>query len=285
MRPQLAHFSEPQNRKQNMNPIDYGCSFTIAGGDRPGNTPRFWIDSRTRIIDDSSGTQEDFYRTDACVTERTFGAGQIFPEYTYMGSRIWGPEKTWFYRHKAEADVLISDTRPQAMVYETDEIWGPARHHLVEPDVEEISDDTEIIQATCGGRVLIGQTEMQSHDRKLRAIFEFPIKTMNTVGADGFDWLSSIKSYAPVEPGDRTAVYQVDTGPIAFAHLDRNCESHHERIQMAYVAFNAPDLASFMLFEPASLRDDHGNVRARVNGYHRPVLLPATNRIYALKDS
>jgi hypothetical protein len=266
-----------------MNPIDYGRSFTIAGGERPGNVPRFWIDSRTRIIDDANETYEDYYRTDACVTERTFGAGQIFPEYTYMGSRIWGSEKTWFYRHKEEAEVLISNTRPQAMVYESDSIWGPVRHHLVDADVEEIEDDSEILEATREGRVLIGQTEIQNAERKLRAIFEFPIKTMNTVGRDGFEWLGSINSYAPVDPGNRAAVYQVDTGPIAFAHLDREFESHHERIQMAYVAFNAPDLASFMLFEPASLLDDDGNVKARVNGYHKPVLLPATNRVYALK--
>ena len=265
-----------------MNPIDYGRSFTIAGADGPGNAPRFWIDSRTRIIDQTDGTHEDFYRTDACVTERTFGAGQIFPENTWLGSRIWGPKKTWFYRHKVDADAAIGTSRPQEMIYDTDGIWGPVRHHLVEAAVEELTDDVAIIEATRTGRVLIGQTEIHNEERKLHAIIEYPIKTINTLRADGLESLAKF-SYPTADTTARAALYQVDTGPVAFAHLDRDCDEHYERIKMAYVAFNASDQASFMLFEPKPLYDEQGNVRGRVNGYHRPVLLPATNRIYAME--
>lgn len=267
----------------NLDPIDYGRSFTVAGADGPGNAPRFWIDSRTRIIDEADGTYEDYYRTDACVTERTFGAGQIFPESTWLGSRIWGPQKTWFYRHKVDADAGVGGRRKQEMVYDTDAIWGPVRHHLVGTEVEELTDDVAIIEATRAGRVLIGQTEIRNDERKLRAIIEYPIKTMNTLRADGFESLVRFPYPAAGTTG-RSALYQVDTGPVAFAHLDRDCDEHYERIQLAYVAFNAPDQASFMLFEPTPLCDDEGNVRARVNGYHRPVLLPAVNRIYAMRD-
>jgi len=265
-----------------MAPIDYGRSFTIAGADGPGNAPRMWIDSRTRIVNETDGTYEDYYRTDACVTERTFGSGQIFPENTWMGSRIWGPKKTWFYRHKVDADATIGTSRPQEMVYDTDGIWGPVRHHLVDARTEELADDVAIIEATRTGRVLIGQTEIRNDARKLRAIIEYPIKTMNTLRADGFGSLEKF-SYPTAETTGRAALYQVDTGPVAFAHLDRDCEEHYERIQLAYVAFNAPDLASFMLFEPAPLHDEQGNVKARVHGYHRPLLLPAINRIYAME--
>jgi len=266
-----------------LEPIDYGRSFTIAGADGPGNAPRMWIDSRTRIFSEADGTYEDYYRTDACVTERTFGSGQIFPKETWLGSRIWGQKKTWFYRHKIDADASIGTSRPQEMVYDTDGIWGPVRHHLVEAGVEELTDDAAIIEATRAGRVLIGQTEICNDDYKLRAIIEYPIKTMNTLRADGFERLAKYP-FPTAETTGRSALYQVDTGPVAFAHLERDCEEHYERIQLAYVAFNAPDQASFMLFEPAPLLDEQGNVKARVHGYHRPVLLPATNRAYAMKD-
>jgi len=265
-----------------MQPLDYGRSFIIPGKDGAGNTPRQWIDSRVRIIDDANSAQEDYYRTDLCVTEYTFGAGQIFPERTWYGSRCWGPTKTWFYRHFIDADTKPAG-REQAMVYDTDGIWGPVTRCLIERDAEELTTDAAIIHATRDGRILVGQTEIHNEERNLRAIIEYPIKTMNTLWAEGYESLKNSR-FEMIDPGDREGIYQVDTGPIPFAHLDRDCEHHYERIQLAHVAYNTADLASFMLFDSKPLLDEQGDVRAKVNGYHKPVLMPAANRIYALKD-
>lgn len=264
-----------------MQPLDYHRSFIIPGSlEHPGNVPRQWIDSRVRIIDDASGATEDYLRTDLCVTEHTFGAGQIFPQRTWCGSRCWGPTKTWFFRHFVDADDQPARTRPQAMAYDTDGIWGPITRHLVEAVCEELADDAAIIRATREGRPLVGQTEIANDAGNLRAIIEYPIKTMNTLWAEGYDSLKH-DMFQSIDPGDRAGIYQVDTGPVPFAALELTCDSHHERITLAHVAFNQSDNASFMLFAPRELKDDAGNVRARVNGYHQPVHLPAQNRIYA----
>ena len=53
-----------------MTPLDYGRSFLIGNG--PGNEVRFWVESRTRIIDDERGSSEDFIQTASCKSERTF---------------------------------------------------------------------------------------------------------------------------------------------------------------------------------------------------------------------
>lgn len=41
-----------------MNPIDYALSFIH--GSLPANTVRFWVESRTRIIDEEEGRTENF---------------------------------------------------------------------------------------------------------------------------------------------------------------------------------------------------------------------------------
>lgn len=56
---------------------------------------------------------------------------------------------------------------------------------------------------------------------------EYPIKTMN------------------IHP-ERTQ-YQVDTGPILFADLDRAKEHTINRMCMAFVCYNGPDVAEFVL--------------------------------------
>ena len=56
---------------------------------------------------------------------------------------------------------------------------------------------------------------------------EYPIKTMN------------------IHP-ERTQ-YQVDTGPILFADLDRVKERTINRMRMAFVCYNRTDVAEFVL--------------------------------------
>lgn len=267
-----------------LKPLNYSRSFIIPGSaDHAGNVPRQWIDSRVLITDEDADITEEYLRTDLCVTERTFGAGQIFPERTWCGSRCWGPHKTWFFRHFVDADDKPGRSRQQAMAYDTDSIWGPITRHLVQGNADELTTDAAIIRATREGLPLVGQTEIQNKAGNLRATIEYPIKTMNTLWAAGYHHLEG-QDFDVIDPGDREGIYQVDTGPVPFADLELDCEHHHERITLAHVAYNQSDNASFMLFAPRELKDDNGNTKAHVNGYHQPVLLPAHNRIFALKD-
>ena len=53
-----------------MNPLDYGRSFIIGNG--PANEVRFWVESRTRLIDVRTGTYEDYLQCGSCKSENTF---------------------------------------------------------------------------------------------------------------------------------------------------------------------------------------------------------------------
>ena len=72
-----------------LRPLDYGRSFLI--GRWPGNQVRFWVESRTRIIDEKAGTHEDYVQTGSCKTEDTFGPGNLFREDCRDFLPIFGP--------------------------------------------------------------------------------------------------------------------------------------------------------------------------------------------------
>ena len=56
---------------------------------------------------------------------------------------------------------------------------------------------------------------------------EYPVKTMNTNRAND--------------------IYQVDTGPVAFPDLSQRHARHVDALSLAFVVFNAPHFADFVL--------------------------------------
>ena len=50
--------------------LDYGLSFINTVGN--GNAPRFWVESRCRIVDNTDGSFSDYYQCGSCKSERTF---------------------------------------------------------------------------------------------------------------------------------------------------------------------------------------------------------------------
>ena len=48
-------------------PLDYGASFLI--GTAPQNKVRFWVESRTRIINERNGMTEDYFQCASCKSE------------------------------------------------------------------------------------------------------------------------------------------------------------------------------------------------------------------------
>ena len=51
------------------------CRRAAAG---PGNAVRFWIESRTILIDDNSGERTVIYQCASCKSENTFGSHDLF---------------------------------------------------------------------------------------------------------------------------------------------------------------------------------------------------------------
>ncbi len=82
---------------------------------------------------------------------------------------------------------------------------------------------------------LIGRTEIWDDARQLRAMMEYPIKTMN------------------IHP--ERVRFQVDTGPLPFPDFTCTAEHQIEWFSVAFVCYNTFDLAEFILRVPTPIRE------------------------------
>lgn len=235
-----------------MIPLDYGRSFLL--GKWPENEVRFWVESRTRVIDERTGRTEDYLQCASCKSEDTFAAQNLFYEDNYDFLPIFGPEFGVIFRRKAWLNPDYKSVKKSA------ELWGGQVYHLAEADgAEELASVDQIIEATHAFRPIVAQTEIWNIETGRRAVIECPVKTMNT------------------HRGRK--LYQVDTGPVALPNVLRRYENSAESLFLAFVAFNAPHFADFVIETPTALKA--AGADASVYHYSRRVSVEAKNRLYA----
>ena len=188
-------------------PLDYGRSFLIGKGRT--NEVRFWIESRTRVIDEKEGISEDFYQTASCKSENTFhDKRSCFNVTTTIILPIFSARYGLIFRRPACLSARYRETRPYA------EMFGGYDLHLVEGErIRELPSNASIREETYRFAPLVSQTEIRNEETGLRALIECPVKTMNTRRED-----------------DR---YQVDTGPLAFPDLWRREARSAGRLPLA----------------------------------------------------
>ena len=243
-----------------MTPLDYGRSFLIGKG--PENEVRFWVESRTRITDGDEGKGEYYIQVGSCKSEDTFAQRELFYKDNYDFLPIFGPKYGIIFRRKAWLNTNYKSC------LEVKDMWGGQRYHLVDAgSFEELLTNEAIIGATHRFSPIVAQTEIWDTDTGFQAIIEYPIKTMNT--------------------NPQKKLYQVDTGPIAFPDLSRVYERHVEGISLAFVAFNAPHFADFIIEAPTPIHQQGGSGEevCQVHHYSRRVSLNAKNRLYAINVS
>ena len=222
--------------------LDYGLSFLC--NTSPMNSVRFWIESRTTVIDDESGAATAFYQCASCKSENTFGERDLFLADNYDFLPIFGGkdvEDLLIFRRPAR----LSD-RYRSIVKSAD-VWGKPILKLREGRSVRVLDTWEAIRdATAAAVPIVSQTEIANPETKLRAIIECPVKTMN-VSVD-------------------KKMYQTDTGPIAWPDLSRRVEPLIECLSLAFIAFNAPDFADFVIEQPTAV-DEDGQERCKIYHY------------------
>ena len=241
-----------------MDPIDYSRSFSVGTADF--NEVRLWIESRTRIIDEETGSNIEYRQAASCKSENTFADEELFMEDNYDFLPIFGPDQGVIFRRHS---YLNSDYRDEKPV---DEMWGGPQHHLAEPtSITELKTDDDIFEATHEMHPLVAQTEIRNEQSRLRAIIEYPVKTMNV--------------------NREISKYQIDTGPVAFPDLTNRYDTMVESLSLAFVAFNSREFADFVLEVPTPLpvADDIDDKTSKVYHYSKRISLEADNRIYAVK--
>ena len=239
-----------------MKPIDYGRSFII--GNSPDNEVRFWVESRTRIIDAENGTEEEYIQAASCKSEHTFAAENLFQQDNYDFLPVFGPDYAVIFRRCA----YLNDNYIEIRV--AGDLWAGQTQHLVNADSVELSGSDHYLAATYDNRPLVAQTKIWNDKTGLRAVIEYPVKTMNTIR--------------------RTKTYQVDTGPVAFPDLSRRYERFVESLKLAFVAFNAPHFADVVIEVPTPVREHGatGTELTRVFHYSKIQTLVAEDRLYAI---
>lgn len=237
-------------------PIDYGRSFLI--GKWPGNQVRFWVESRTRILEEATGRYEDFYQCASCKAEATFAEKNLFAPDNYDFLPIFGPEHGVIFRRKAWLNPDYRSLKKSA------EMWDGPVYRVQAPGSCRLLEDNDAIRGASHAAIpVVAQTEIADESTGLRAIMEFPVKTLNI--------------------HDAKNLYQVDTGPLAFPDLSRKHETFAESLSLAYVAFNVPHFADFVIEDETPIMVD-GSERARVRHFERILSLSARNRLYAVGE-
>jgi hypothetical protein len=239
-----------------MIPLNYGRSFIISTAAR--NEVRFWVESRTRIIDERTGGSEDYVQVGSCKGERTFAESNLFQDDNYDFMPIFGPEYSIAFRRKAYLNPQYKEC-----LSSQDFPFGGPEYHLSEgTKVEELHDTEAIRAATYACVAIVSQTEICNEETQLRAIIEYPAKTINTCR--------------------QSDVYQVDTGPIAFPDLGVRHDRYVDGIALAYVAINAPHFADFVLEVPTTI--GAGEQACEIHHYSELLSLPARNTLWAVDD-
>jgi len=235
-----------------MKPLDYGRSLVLGNG--PFNEVRFWVESRTRIIDEETGKSEDYVQTGSCKSEHTFAEKDLFIEDNYDFLPIFGPKYGVVYRRTAYLNSNYKSCVASA------DLWNGQKYHLVEGQAEELTTNEAVLKATYDFVPIVSQTEIWNDDTKLRAIIECPVKTLNT--------------------NREKNIYQVDTGPVAFPDLTKRHERHVDGISLAFLAFNVPHFTDFILEVPTQI--GAGDQAYQIHHYSQRLSLAAKNRMYAV---
>lgn len=232
--------------------LDYGRSFIC--NKASFNAVRFWVESRTTLIDEQSGHSQVFYQCGSCKSENTFAEQDLFVEDNYDFLPILGGLDWLIFRRPCR----ISDSYRRVQR----EVWGePVLKLRYAQGARPLDTFGEIRDATADAAPIVAQTEIRNESTGLKAVIECPVKTMNVSLDD--------------------SVYQVDTGPAAYPDLARRTDPSIDCLSLAFVAFNAPHFADFIVEQPTPVApDDEQSPQAY--HYSRPFSLPARNRLLAL---
>ena len=141
-------------------------------------------------------------------------------------------------------------------------MWKGQVYKLKEANSVKVLESNEAIRkATHEAIPLVAQTEICNEEKGLRAIIEYPVKTMNI--------------------NDNRNIYQVDTGPVLLPDLSEQYERTVDSIQLAFVAFNDPAFSDFVVEEPTSILKE-GKVLCKVYHYSKIISLMAKNTLFAV---
>lgn len=233
--------------------IDFANSYMTFFGKHGGNIARIQLDAACTLTDETSGVSEVFYLIAPCRSERMYLETPLFqmPNYEFCGI---------FSHH----DCVLIRTHWASENDNREHGLNRGRFDDVHLDVRtfptdrSLGDVAAIVAATLDNRPLVARTELRDQERGLRAMLEYPVKTMNVLR----------------EP----ARFQVDTGPLILPDFTSTAEQQIERLELAYVVYNDFDRAEFIRRKPVAIPSVESGL-ARTTDYSLVEIVAARNEI------
>lgn len=235
-----------------MDALDFSRSFVTFVTQGRANNARIQVECRCRITTEGPEPAE-FLLVASCKAEDTYAEDDLFrvPNYDFCG--IFSTGDYQIIRAHVTADQGGKETGIVAERFEDLLI------HQVSTEATECADSHAVVAATLANHPLVGRTELRNEATERSAVLEYPIKTMNA--------------------NDQRDVFQVDTGPVTFPDLAAPGARTIECLELAFIAWNRPDRAEFILQQPTPVPAAEA---VRVPHYSVVRKVPATNTILAL---
>lgn len=235
--------------------LDYGASL-ICHPPESFNAVRFAVESRARIISPGTGEFRDYYQCASCKSENTFEGRPLFKAENYDFLPVVGPEGLLIFRRHA----YCTEHYRESCGFKS--AWGAPVMKLSAPGVvQSLPDGASIVRATLAGLPIVARTEIASEKTGMKAVIEYPVKTMNA--------------------NSETNSWQIDTGPVLFPDLESDYEREIERFSLAFIALCDFEYAEFVTEQSVAILKD-GEEAARVYHYSGPVGFSAKNELFAL---
>ena len=222
--------------------IDYLKRVAETGSHEPPsslNSARILLECVCEIVDNETGAAQTFVMGASCKTERVGVERDIWihPNADFMP--ILSQERYLIVKTYQVANMGVPFYPPsRGMQPERQAGYVADAYDNLSLDVRRVEGEildsaAQIVEATLdpSGPPLVGRTVIQ--EGRYTAVLEFPVKTMNA--------------------SERDFIYQTDTGPVLMPDFSREPDDLIAGLEMAYVAFNCPDWAEFVVRVPTSV--------------------------------
>lgn len=227
------------------------------------NNARIQLECVCSVEDRVTGSAQTFVMGASCKTERVGVDGDIWIDPNADFVPILSQEdfliiKTYDIANKGVPFYPPSrGMQPERQVGKTAEAFESVLVDVARTDAELLGSAAQIVEATLDPArpPLVARTEIGTE--RYTAVLEYPLKTMNA--------------------SERDLIYQCDTGPVLLPDFTREPNDLITGMEMAFVAFNSPSWAEFIVRVPVPVGEE-----IEVYHYAKPVRYEADNRVYRL---
>ena len=222
--------------------IDYLTRVAETGSHKPPsslNNARILLECVCEIADSETGAAQTFVMGASCKTERVGVEQDIWIQPNADFVPILSQDRYLIVKTYEVANMGVPffppsrGMQPERQVGNVADAYENVRLDVRRVEGKILETPAQIVEATLdpSGPPLVARTVIKAG--RYTALLEYPVKTMNA--------------------SERDLIYQTDTGPVIMPDFSREPDDLIAGLEMAFVAFNCPDWAEFVVRVPTSV--------------------------------